>query len=166
MKAVVFQYRDDGTLLDELTIAGTGAHHVLSGAEAIVRGEHPALVYVLLCAHAAPSLGDEVKVASWCRAAAMIAGVDAAPLLPDRPPVEGFISHLSDHDYVLSIPAAHAVSEELARIAPSFGIDVAKTGDLNWWRLSVRAHAPDVALYHELLTSESAFVAAVRRAIA
>ena len=41
MKAVVFQWREDGTLLDELTIAGTGAQYP-SGAEAIVHG-HPAV---------------------------------------------------------------------------------------------------------------------------
>ncbi|HEY6235501.1 MAG TPA: hypothetical protein VIW69_10405, partial [Candidatus Elarobacter sp.] len=76
MKTVVFGWNDDGTVFDELTIAGTGAHHVLSGAEAIARAHDPRFVTTLLSAHAAPSLGDEAKVVAWCRAAAIVANVD------------------------------------------------------------------------------------------
>ena len=173
MKTVVFQYNDAGTLFDELTIAGTGAHHVLSGAEAIVRGESPRLVAILLSAHAAPSLGDEAKVVAWCRAAAMIAGVDpvhygllrpsdGSYALAFRPPIECFVSHLSDHDYVLSIHAAREVSQMLAQIAPQFGKS-ANAETLNWWRLRIRCQIPDITLYHELAKSEDAFVAAVKR---
>jgi len=47
-KVVVFQWNDDGRQLPEQVIAGTGAHHPLSGAEAIVRGMSPDFVIALL----------------------------------------------------------------------------------------------------------------------
>jgi hypothetical protein len=175
MKATVFQYREDGTFTDELTIAGTGAHHTLSGAEAIARGEDPRFVVILLSAHAAPSLGDEAKVVAWCRASAMIAGVDPVAYgmlkvttdgyaLAFPPPIEAFVSHLSDHDYVLSIHAAQAVRPMLATIASQCGVDPTNTTALNWWRLQVTSAASEIALYHELTKGESAFLAAVKRA--
>jgi hypothetical protein len=40
--------RHDGTLAGELTIAGTGGHHILSGAEAIARGRDPRFITTLL----------------------------------------------------------------------------------------------------------------------
>jgi hypothetical protein len=127
MKSIVFQWNADGTLFDEGTIADTGAHHVLSGAEAISRGRSARFVIALLSAHAAPSLGDEAKVVAWCRAAALVAGVDPVSygllradkkgfaLAPEFVPIEAFVNHLSDHDYVLSVHAMHAVRGELAR---------------------------------------------------
>src|ERR1700681_2185673 len=122
MKTVVFGWNDDGTVFDELTIAGTGAHHVLSGAEAIARAHDPRFVTTLLSAHAAPSLGDEAKVVAWCRAAAIVANVDAVQyglvkrdgsnyvLAADPVPLEAFVNHLSDHDYVVSVHAMHVVA--------------------------------------------------------
>ncbi|HET9030314.1 MAG TPA: hypothetical protein VFN49_09055, partial [Candidatus Aquilonibacter sp.] len=161
MKTVVFQYRDDATFLDELSIGATGAHHCLSGAEAILRGRSPEFVTVLLSAHAAPSLGDEAKVVTWCRASAMIAGVDpvayglvkksgAGYELAKRPPIETFVNHLSDHDYVLAIHAARSVRPMLDSIAGQFGIDSADRSALNWWKLRVCSRASEIALYHEL----------------
>ncbi|MDQ2992920.1 MAG: hypothetical protein M3R30_08910 [Candidatus Eremiobacteraeota bacterium] len=173
MKTVVFQYRDDGTFFKELNIGETGGHHVLSGAEAIVRGHDARFVTVLLSAHAAPSLGDEKKVATWCAAAALLAGVDpfefgllkrdasGQSVLADLPPMEAFVNFLSDHDYVLSVYAAHEIRPYLDALAPKYGI---RTGDavaLAWWRLDVTAKASIIALYHELTKGESAFAAAV-----
>jgi hypothetical protein len=174
MKAVVFQYNDDGTFLDEVQIGATGAHHCLSGAEAIVRGLDAKFVVILLSAHAAPSLGDEAKVVTWCRAAALIAGVDPVAYglvkktvdgyaLADRPPIEAFVNHLSDHDYVLSIEAAQTVRPMLAKIAPQFGVAAGDDRALNWWRLKVASAASEIALYHELLRGEAAFVTVVKR---
>lgn len=175
MKTVVFQYREDGTFTPELTIAGTGGHHVLSGAEAIARGRNARFVTVLLSAHAAPSLGDEAKVATWCRAAAMLAGVDpveyglltktsAGYALAQPPSIEAFINHLSDHDYVLTVHAAQQVLPMLAALAPRFGIAAGDAVAMNWWRLRIRAHVADVTLYHELLRGGQAFAEAVERA--
>lgn len=175
MKTVVFQYRDGGTFTQELEIAGTGGHHVLSGAEAIVRGHDARFVTVLLSAHAAPSLGDESKVVTWCRAAAMLAGVDPIAFelvrktadgyaLAEPPPVECFISHLSDHDYVFTVLASQVVRPALAGVASQFGVPAGDAAALNWWRLRICANASMVELYHELLEGESKFLAAVKRA--
>ena len=174
MKTVVFQYRADGTFLDELSIGATGGHHCLSGAEAIVRGHDARFVTVLLSAHAAPSLGDEAKVVTWCRAAAMIAGVDPVEFglvrrtadgfaLAALAPIEAFVNHLSDHDYVLAIHAAHEVRPQLARVAPRFGVNVGDAAALNWWRLRVCSEHSEIALYGALTRGDDAFVAALTR---
>lgn len=152
MKTVVFQFNADGTLLPELTIANTGGHHCLSGAEAIVRGRDARFVTVLLSAHAAPSLGDEAKVVQWCRAAAIIAGVDPVEyglvkksgngyVLAQLPPIETFVSNLSDHDFVMTIPAVRAIVPHLRAIDPSL-----------WFRHRVLAHTSAVRLYQTLAT--------------
>ena len=162
MKTVVFQFNDDGSLLGELSIGDTGGHHCLSGAEAIARGHDARFVTVLLSAHAAPSLGDEQKVVTWCRASAMIAGIDPVEfglvkktadgyVLAALPPAETFVNHLSDHDYVLTIPAVREVVPRLHAIDPSL-----------WYRHEVLAKASAVALYQTLATrGEEAFREAV-----
>jgi hypothetical protein len=165
MKTVVFQWNADGTLAAEGMIGNTGAHHVLSGAEAIVRGCEPRVVIALLSAHAAPSLGDEPKVVTWCRAAAMLAQVDPVryglvrktadgyALAPHYVPMEAFISHLSDHDYVLSIPAYQAVAAQLDRLAPNYspGNRAVYFPTSAWFRNSVLATTSAIALYEILV---------------
>jgi hypothetical protein len=162
MKTVVFGWNDDGTLFDELSIAGTGAHHILSAAEAIARAHDARFVTTLLCAHAAPSLGDEAKVVAWCRAAAIVAGVDAVEyglvkrdgatyvLAADPVPLEAFVNYLSDHDFVVSIHAMHVIAarlqqrwsrqEGLTRLAPTFP----------WYRSMILARTTALALYDAL----------------
>jgi hypothetical protein len=165
MKTVVFQFNKDGSLLPELQIAGTGGHHCLSGAEAIARAHDARFVTVLLSAHAAPSLGDQVKVAAWCRAAAMIAGVDPVEYgLLDRsgnlaalPPIETFVSNLSDHDYVLSVHAMQQVSPRIEALTPS-------AESARWWRHRVLANASAIALYEAATHGDAAFVSAVNKA--
>jgi hypothetical protein len=165
MKTAVFQYNEDGSLFDELDIAGTGGHHCLSGAEAIVRGHDARFVTVLLSAHAAPSLGDEGKVIEWCRASALIAGVDPIEYglvkktangyaLAVLPPIEAFVNHLSDHDYVLSIPAVREVVPRLQKLNAS-----------PWFRHEVLSRTSAIALYSELTRGEQKFERAVHAAV-
>lgn len=162
MKTIVFQFNEDGSLLPELQIAGTGGHHCLSGAEAIARGHDARFVTVLLSAHAAPSLGDQVKVASWCRAASIIAGADPVEYgLLDRggtlaalPPIEAFVSNLSDHDYVLSVHAMQQVSPRVEALAPS-------GESTRWWRHRVLANTSAIGLYGKLTRSQGEFHDAV-----
>lgn len=165
MKTVVFQWTPDGTLSLEPNIAGTGAHHVLSGAEAIARGEGPGFVIVLLSAHAAPSLGDETKVADWARAAAMIAGVDPVDYgllkktgqkyeLAGLPPVEAFINNLSDHDYVLSVHAMHEVAPLVDGHIKAAGVNAAQA---LWHRNALLANVSAIALYQTLARDRRAF---------
>lgn len=177
MKTVVFQYHADGRLFDELEIGATGGHHCLSGAEAIVRGEDPRFVTVLLSAHAAPSLGDEKKVVTWCRAAALIAGVDPVEYgllaktaqgyaLAALPPIEAFVNHLSDHDWVLTVFAVQQVWPQLDALAGRFGVAADDDAARRWWRFEVLSRASAIALYHELTRGMPAFERAVRRAVA
>jgi hypothetical protein len=172
MKTAVFQWRDDGTMFEEATIAGTGAHHTLSGAQAIVHGRTPRFVTTLLSAHAAPSLGDEKQVTDWCRAAAIIASVDPVAyglvkadgagwkLAADPVPTECFINYLSDHDYVYSVHAAHVVDEELkARYA-----QWQPPTTLAWYHAAVLSQSTAIALYDTLARNgESAFANALQR---
>ena len=176
MKTVVFAWNDDGTLPDELSIAGTGAHHILSGAEAIARGRDPRFVTTLLSAHAAPSLGDEVKVVGWCRAAAIVAGVDPVAsglvnrdgsgyaLGADPAPLEAFVNYLSDHDYVVSVHAMHVVS---ARLQQSWSRRPALTSlapTFPWYRAMILTRTSALALYDALARSGAeAFERTVRR---
>lgn len=172
MKTAVFQWRDDGSLLDEATIAGTGAHHILSGAAAIVHGRTPRFVIALLSAHAAPSLGEETHVVDWCRAAAIVAGVDPVKYgllkaegsgfkLAEDPSLEAFVSNLSDHDNVLSVLAMHVVSDRLkvryAQWQPPT--------TFNWYRASVLTQTTAIVLYDALTRNgASAFDSQVQRA--
>jgi hypothetical protein len=171
MKTAVFQYREDGTLFDEAVIAQTGAHHILSGAQAIAHGRSPHFVTTLLSAHAAPSLGDEKHVVDWCRAAAIVAGVDPVAyglvkpdgsgfkLAADPAPVEAFISYLSDHDYVLSVHAAEVVNAKLnARYAQW---QPPTTPD--WYRAAVLSQTTAIAFYDMLARrGETVFTAALQ----
>ena len=173
MKTVVFQWNVDGRLSIEPNIAGTGAHHVLSGAEAIARGHDARFVTVVLSAHAAPSLGDETKVIAWATAAAMIAGVDpveygllkrsgTAYVLAQPPPIEAFINNLSDHDYVLSVHAMHEVAPRLdALMISKFRSD----GTL-WRRNGLLANTSAIRWYEALSRGERAFEALVRAELA
>ncbi len=173
MKAVVFQWHDDGTIFDELEIAGTGGHHILSGAEAIVGGRSPQFVTTLLSAHAAPSLGDETHVVDWCRAAAIVAGVDPVQfglvvrdgssykLAANPPPVESFISFLSDHDWALSVHAAHVVQDQLKK---RYAARPAET-TYAWYRAALLSRTTAISLYDMLSRrGEGAFNVAVARA--
>jgi hypothetical protein len=158
MKTAVFQWHEDGTLFEELTIAGTGGHHCLSGAEAIVHGRSPRFVTTLLSAHAAPSLGDEKLVTDWCCASAIIAGVDPVAyglvkpdgngwkLAADPVPVESFINYLSDHDYVLSV---HAYEVVAARLKARFALRQ-PPATLAWYRAAMLSQTTAIALYDTL----------------
>ena len=109
----------------------------------------------------------------WCRAAAIVAGVDAVKyglvkpdgsgwtLAADPVPVEAFINYLSDHDYVLSVHAAHVVNEHLktryAQWQPPTTFD--------WYRAAVLSRTTALSLYDTLARhGEPAFTAALERA--
>lgn len=114
-KPYVFQWQADSSSRTEQPLAGTGEHHVLSLAELLVRKAPAELVVAQACAHTHPgSDADEAQVVNWLKAAAIIAGTDPVRYglldasgktvpLPRRQ--EGFICHLGDHDFVLSVPA-------------------------------------------------------------
>jgi uncharacterized membrane protein len=176
MKSVIYQWNADGTITDEPTIAGTQAHHALSGAEAITRGRSARFVVTLLSAHAAPSLGDETKVVAWCRAAAIVAGVDPVAFgllersgttytLAEKPaPIEAFISNLSDHDYVVSVHAYHETAARLTSLMTRSYASFAS--EPHWFHNAVFSQTSAIRLYRFLGTGgEAAFADAVAQAV-
>lgn len=126
-KPWVFQWQESGASRTEYPIAGTGAHHVLSLAELIHRKMPAELVVAMACAHNHPgSATDEHEVVGWLSAAAILAGENPVALgllaadgktLPQPRRVEGFITHLGDHDWVLSVPSAKWTIAKLGEIA-------------------------------------------------
>jgi hypothetical protein len=161
-KTVVFQWKADGTEFVELSLGGqgardddgrpgdsrTGAHHILSLAEAMSRNLAPAQIIVQACAHAPPTDGKAFKVVNWLRAAAIIARVDPVArgyLARDAsgrlrlPPLgakdavltagdgawsaECLIHNMSDQNWTFAEPSVQAADAVLAQLAPRFGYD-------------------------------------------
>lgn len=124
-KPWVFQWEENGVCLPEYTIAGTGAHHILSLAESMYRKLPAEVIVAQACAHNHPGTArDEADVVGWLQAAAIIAGQDAASFLSDdgmhlpQPQSQaGYFTHLADHDWVLSSPAAQRSVAALQKIA-------------------------------------------------
>ncbi len=126
-KPWVFQWQKDGSSFPEYTIAGTGAHHIFSVAEAIYRNLPSDEVVAQACAHDHPgSKADEDQVVNWIKAASILAGVEPvsygllsadAKALPTPHQQAGYIVHLGDHDWVLSVPAAQQSVAALKQVA-------------------------------------------------
>src|SRR5437870_5322070 len=73
IKAATLPWRDDATCGPEPRIAGTGAHHVLGIAAAMVRRLPEGLVLTIASAHV-PVFEDGAKqVCDWLRAASIVA---------------------------------------------------------------------------------------------
>lgn len=135
-KPFVFQWQKDGSSLKEYTLAGQGAHHVISIAESMYRGIPAEVVVAQACAHGAPTgAKDEADVVGWIKAASLLAGKDPVRYgvlrkdgegLPAPHKQEGYIVHLGDHDWVLTSPASQKSIAILKDIAKSlYGIDAA-----------------------------------------
>ena len=176
-KTVVLQWMPDGSELDEQTIADTGAHHPISGAEAITRGMPADFVVALLSAHDAPTTRKDTvtsvttvltgyqRLVNYIRAAAIIARVDpiaygllvqnsdgSYALKQDPPGLEGFINHLSDHDYILTFDTAARLIKTLEGIAGDWGIDpTADPSRFNLFRNTVFSQLADMRLYGALI---------------
>ena len=108
----MIEWNADGTATpDEGQIAGTGSHHILGVAEALMRDLPPDFVVVLASAHQPAHPGTELhELIGYLQAAAIIAGKSyrAAGLTEDGThlagpaPLESYLHHLSDHDWVAS----------------------------------------------------------------
>ena len=126
-KPWVFQWNDDGTCFTEYTIAGTGAHHILSLTEAIYRHLPAEEIVAQACAHNHPgSDKDERDVVNWLKAASVIAQINpvqyglldkSGEKIPTPQHQEGYVVHLGDHDWVLSGAAAKNTVLYLQEIA-------------------------------------------------
>jgi hypothetical protein len=175
-KSIVFQWNADGSEFVELNFGGTGvndsfggagdsrtgAHHIITIAEAMKRGLSPAFVITMASAHSAPTNGNEYKVVNWLRAGAIIAKIDPVAtgfLYKDSsgnlrlPPLrelanntdlnaagqtnvlaEYALHNLSDADFSYSGPAVDAVNVLLQSIAPQFGFNSGDPDYLNEFR--------------------------------
>ncbi|MDR1535666.1 MAG: Tat pathway signal sequence [Planctomycetota bacterium] len=164
-KPYVFQWRADASSRTEQPLAGTGEHHVLSLAELLVRRAPAELVVAQACAHTHPGGdADEAQVVNWLKAAAIIAGVDPGRYgllgesgttvpLPRRQ--EGFICHLGDHDFVLSVPVVRWTLPVLRKIARAdYGISEADLSGkpFNSLRNLVYSQLSAMRLEHEYAT--------------
>jgi hypothetical protein len=170
-KVCVFQWRPDGSELAEQIIADTGAHHALSGAEALVRGLPAAFVVAQLSAHDAPT-AVEVKpgetgrqrLVNYLRAAASVARVDpvAAGLLRPAadggydlavlpPRLEAYVNHFADQDWLLTNDAVAAVVAALRGLAEGYGVDPNReAARFNLFRNLVLSQLSEVRLYEAL----------------
>jgi hypothetical protein len=167
-KVSVFQWQADGSELVEQPIAGTGAHHALGGAEAIVRGMSPEWVTAQLSAHDAPTLvrirPDETgrrRVVDYIRAAALIARVDPVSygllrrtedggfaLAQDPPRIEDYIANFADGDYLFTNDAIPLLVATLTEVAAGYGIDAAgEPAHFNLFRNLVLSQLSEVRLY-------------------
>lgn len=126
-KPWVFQWQENNSCRTEQVLANTGEHHVLSLAESIHRGLSSDLVIAQAGAHIHPGNAQtEASVVHWLKAAAIINGKDPVALgllaqdgktLPLPRKTEAFITHVADHDYVLSVPALQWLLPVMKKIA-------------------------------------------------
>jgi len=126
-KPWVFQWGKDGASRNELKLAGTGEHHPLGVAESIARGLPAEVCIAQACAHNHPRTpADEKQVVGWLQTAAIINGIDpvaygllekGGKTLPLPRRQEGFVCHLGDHDWVLTVPAAQWTIPVMQKIA-------------------------------------------------
>ncbi len=165
-KSMVFQWNSDGSEFQELSFGGngqtdnfgatgnskTGAHHMISAAEAMKRGLPPDLVIAQVSAHSHTIPDNEFKVVNWLHTAAILAQID--------PVAQGYLSRdaqgrlrlpplrhlgevnlnaaspsqtnilaeyplhaLSDADSTLTEPAVTIDQVILRTLAPEFGFD-------------------------------------------
>ena len=162
MKPYLMGWFPDGTLATQVSIAGTASHHIFAVAEAIHRRLPAAVVVTLASAHDAPGTA-EARVVGFLRAGALLAGEDPEALglvkkgpdggfhLVSMPTFEASISHLSDHDYVLSEPAAHLVNASLDRLIRAEAGATANDVDVRWTRYRIEAQLPILTLYAAML---------------
>ena len=165
-KSMVFQWNSDGSEFQELSFGGngqtdnfaapgnskTGAHHMISAAEAMKRGLPPDLVIAQVSAHSHTIPDNEFKVVNWLRTAAILAHIDPVAqgyLSRDAqgrlrlPPVRRLgevnlnaaspsqtnllaeypLHALSDADSTLTEPAVTIDQVILRTLAPEFGFD-------------------------------------------
>jgi len=171
-KPWVFQWKKDGSSLNEISIAGTGAHHVFSIAESIYRNLPKEVIVAQACAHTHP--GDkenESQVVNWIKAASILAGVSPISFgllsgdgktLPRPMKQAGFIVHLGDHDFVLSGPAAQqsvAVLKDVAKKEYGFTDNDLSSAKFNKFRNYIASNYSFMRMHEEMSLSSPYYAA-------
>jgi hypothetical protein len=167
-KPWVFQWQEDGRSRTERKLAGTGEHHPYSVAESLHRGLPAEVCVAQACAHNHPGFPkDEEGPVRWLKAAAALTGKDPVraglldsdgKTLPVPRRMENFVCHLGDHDWVLTVPAAKWVIDEMKRIAvKDYGLSEKDLEGRRFHQLRnyVFSQASIMTLYHVLSTRGS-----------
>lgn len=160
-KPWVFQWNNDHSSRTELTLAGTGEHHIYSIAESIYRGLPAEICVAQACAHNHPGFPkDEADVVGWIKAASILCGVDpqakgllekGGGTLPQPRRMENFVCHLGDHDWILTVPAVKWLLPEMQSIAVEkygMGRDDLQGAKFNSFRNYVFSQTTAMTLYH------------------
>lgn len=165
-KPWIFQWQDSGESLKEFVIAGTGAHHIYSIAESMYRTLPAEEVIAQACAHDHPgNVQSESSVVNWIKAAALIANVDPVAYgcltrdgnsIPSPHKQAGYIVHLGDHDFVLSVSASQKVELALRKIAQiRYGLDADKESkQFNYFRNFICSQVSSMLLHNLLSDSQ------------
>lgn len=177
-KPWVFQWKADGSLLAENTIAGTGAHHILSVAESIHRGLPADVIIAQASAHDHPGdAASEGKVVGYLKAAAIIAGKDPLQLgllsaggetIKTPRAIEPFITHIGDHDFIVAMPANTWTLPLLKEVAAKdYGMREADLAGeaFNKFRNFVYANVTMIGLHQTNVTGGADAVRGVVRAL-
>jgi hypothetical protein len=166
-KTMTIAWKDDGTASPSEgdPIANTGAHHIWGVAEALYRGMSPRFVVTLASAHNSALPPDKLQLLGYLRAGAIIAGkpysaaglIDDGTDLAEPAPLESFLHHLSDHDFVAAQVTLPFIRAKLDQIT-------AKNGAPDYWAEDrIFSDHGDIQLYELFLRDgESALVRAAR----
>jgi hypothetical protein len=146
-KTATLHWRDDGSLpIAEPMVAGTPLHHILGVAEALLRDWPAPWVVALASCHSPPHPGPDLKAAAIIAGAPYErAGLDSLGRALARPaPIEAFVSHIDDHDFVLTETSIRAVEKSLPQPAARTG------GPDHWTRDAALARDGDLLPYQAL----------------
>lgn len=147
-KTWVMEWKEDGSLTQkEGKIAGTSAHHIWGIAELLKREAPTDFVVAVAGAHDAvmESQPSEKKVIGYLLAASVIAGkpetqaglkVTVPPQLASLPTLIHYLNHLSDADWVISVPAQKKALELVSQVT-----------DSKWKALNLLSEHGEIPLY-------------------
>ncbi len=145
-KPWVLQWLANGRIFPQASLARTGSHHVFGLAESITRGFPAEVVIAQACAHNHLAAKDtEGDIVGWIRAACILTESDPVHLgylaldgqtLPKPRSLENCITHLGDHNWVVSLPASQWMNPLLERIAQEeYGLTVNDLNDRPYYQL-------------------------------
>jgi hypothetical protein len=139
LKAATLPWRDDATCGPEPRIAGTGAHHVLGLAAAIVRRLPEGIVVTIASAHAPVFEAGAKQVCGFLRAASIIANgkLPAAPCPAGAPP-EAYAMNTADSDDPLTTTAASWYAERAPKGWERFEAMIQDGSDVAVWARAQR----------------------------
>jgi hypothetical protein len=147
-KTITLPWNADGSCAkQELQIAKTSAHHILGIAEALFRKYPTDFIVTLASAHSPPLEGKSLsELIGYLKAAAIIAGVsynqagltEDGKALVSLAPIEAFINHLDDHDYVLTQTSITTLDKTTHLDLWKRNEMLSKSGDLSFYQTQTR----------------------------